>query len=143
MAKTPILDVINNATVVDLEEIKKRRETIRKEDETLAVLEKALHYKFNGKPERAKPGTKKKAAATVPTIPSSNGEVGVDRISGYRHAMGTAIARNNFGAIKRVLLARAANVPDGSIDYALNHEWFIKSPEGVALSGVGKKRFAE
>lgn len=133
VAKPSVVDAINNATDADLSEIIERRKVLQKEDAALAILERAIATKLNGKPAVVR-GKKKGPVETSESVAGS-------RVQAFREAMGVAIAKNNFNVMKRALLASAANVPYGNIDYALNHPWFIRSPEGISLSVEGKNRF--
>jgi hypothetical protein len=121
-----ILDILNNATEADLDAVIERRKEIRKEDETLSVLEKALSYKFNGKPERAKPQKKK-----------ADGGIGTN--NDLRERVGKFLLIR--GNCKPQLIAAELNVHGVSVYHATKHEWFLNTPDGVALSQSGKEHF--
>lgn len=129
MAKQSILDVLGNATEDDLSEIINRRKVLQREDEALAVMEKAIAFKLHGKPARAKPGTKTPKA-------SSNGRA--DNEEQLRIKAAHELLRN--GPMKQALLLHNIGLQEQAGRAPLfNHEWFDRTPDGIALSSAGKR----
>lgn len=126
MAKLLLLDALSQAGENDLAAIDAELVQLGKRVDMLTQARKLLDLKINGKPERKKPTPRAKPASTG---------------GGSREQIGKYLLHR--GPTKVALIAMDLKMTPATVYNAVDHAWFTKTPEGIALSTTGKNEFSE
>lgn len=120
-----ILELLDSVDESDLESVKEKVAGLRKELSGLQELQKILEKRLGvERPKRQRGGASKSSAAAESREDSL--------ISQRRRRIYEHITAN--GPKKPAELCAELDIPNGSITATINHCWFERTPDGIAIA---------
>lgn len=131
---TALIEALENASEADLAAVDEKIQDYSKKLDAYQQTRRLLEKRLGVQPLEDRSHRKKKSSSSSSSSPSGKGTKSME----YRLKLATCLISRGGGA-KVLELAREADVPEGSISAALDHEWFTRKDGLVHITPAGRQ----